>query len=186
MFMLYAIPFGIIAGLLLRGSVGGLAALSFRWGRLVVIGLLIQMALFEEPVRNIVGPLGPLVYVGSTALVLAAIVANARIRGVGLVAAGAALNLLVIVINGGYMPASAEAYAEAGIGPVDGYSNTRVLEDPALGFLGDFIVLPPWLPLANVISVGDLLIAAGTATTIGLAMRSGRPEPVAGAAAAGT
>jgi hypothetical protein len=75
------------------------------------------------------------------------------------------------------MPASAEAYAVAGIEQPIGYSNTRVIAEPVLAPLTDFIVLPPWLPLRNVISVGDLLIAAGTATTIALAMRTRSTDP---------
>lgn len=187
MFMVYAIPIGILVGLLMRGGFAGLARLSFRWGWVVMVGLLVQLVLFEGPVAAVVGDLGAILYVGSTALVLAAIVANARVPGVPIVALGAALNLLVIVANGGYMPASAEAYAVAGIEPPIGYSNTRVMAEPALAPLTDFIVLPSWLPLRNVISLGDLAIAAGTATTIALAMRTRRtdsaaPGPVAAAA----
>lgn len=170
--MFYALPIGILAGLVARGSFAGLAHLSFRWGWVIMAGLLVQVVLFEGPVAAAVGDVGAILYVGSTAMVLAAIVANARTPGVPLVALGAALNLLVIVANGGYMPASAEAYAAAGIVPPDGYSNTKVIAEPVLAPLSDFIVLPPWLPLANVISLGDLVIAAGTAATIALAMRS--------------
>jgi hypothetical protein len=37
--------------------------------------------------------------------------------------------------------------------------------------LTDVFAMPAWLPFANVFSVGDILIAAGVATTIVLAMR---------------
>jgi len=176
MFMLYAIPLGIMAGLLLGGRLAGLSSLSFRWGWLSVGALLVQAVLFVDPVAAAVGDLGVPIYLASNALVLIAIIANIRLVGLPLVALGAALNLVVIIANGGYMPASGDEYAAQGIAPVEGYSNTRVIAEPVLAPFTDRIALPPWLPFTNVISVGDLLIAAGTATAIAGTMRS-RPVP---------
>jgi hypothetical protein len=172
MFMLYAVPIGIIAGFLAGGHLAGLGRLHFRWWQLAVVGFLAQTVLFLEPVAAGVGALGPPLYVASTAVVLAAILANAGIPGMPIVAVGASLNLLVILANGGCMPASATAYAEHGLVVTGGYSNTRILAEPVLGMLGDVISLPVGLPLSNVISVGDILIVMGTAAVIALAMRS--------------
>jgi hypothetical protein len=36
-----------------------------------------------------------------------------------------------------------------------------VLAHPHLGFLGDVLPMPSWMPLANVFSIGDVLIAVG-------------------------
>jgi hypothetical protein len=179
MFMLYAIPIGLLVGVALRGSVRGLAQLSFRFGWVVLVGLLVQVILFEGAVAEAVGEMGALLYVGSTAIVVAAIAANARTPGIPIVTLGAALNLLVIVANGGYMPAGAEAYRSAGVEARDTYSNTRVIAEPVLAPLSDVIVLPAGLPLRNVISVGDLVIAAGTAATIVFAMRGRKADPIA-------
>lgn len=179
MFMLYAVLIGLVIGVLVRGSLTRLASLEFRWGRLAVVGLLLQIVLFSGPVSATVGDLGVPLYILSMVLVLVAIAANIRIAGLPIVALGAALNLLVIVANGGYMPASAEAYAIQGLEIPDGYSNIRFIAQPALPFLGDAIALPSWLPLGNVISVGDLLIAAGIAAAIAAAMRSRPPGEAA-------
>ncbi len=46
MFMLWAIPLGIGAGLVAGGRMAGLSALRFRWGWLAVLGLVVQVALF--------------------------------------------------------------------------------------------------------------------------------------------
>jgi hypothetical protein len=79
-----------------------------------------------------------------------------------LVALGAALNLLVISVNGGVMPASPSALAGAGL-PVNepGFQNSTALAEPRLAFLGDVFSLPASWPLSNVFSVGDVLIALG-------------------------
>ena len=99
-----------------------------------------------------------------------------------LVAAGAACNLAAIVANGGYMPASAGRGRADGRAPAAleaGYSNSSVVADPGLWFLTDIFALPPSLPFANVFSVGDLLIGAGIAVVIVVAMRSARRPALA-------
>jgi hypothetical protein len=75
------------------------------------------------------------------------------------------------------MPADPHALAAIG-GLTDGYTNSIVVAEPAVGPLTDLFALPAWLPLANVFSIGDVLIGVGIAVTIALAMRAGR---VAGA-----
>jgi Family of unknown function (DUF5317) len=173
-FILYALVIGVIVGTLAGGRPAGLAALTFRWSGVMLAGLLIQVVLFADPVAERVGALGPPIYVTSTVAVLAAVLANRSIRGMPLVAIGAASNLAAIVANGGYMPATRSAMAA--LGKVDPaiYSNSAVLDDPALGPLTDVFALPPWLPFANVFSIGDVLIGAGVVLTIALAMRSAR------------
>jgi len=172
-FILYSVAIGLIAGVLLRGSPGRLGELRFRWAPLIVIGTLIQLALFSDPVTARIGSLGPGIYVASTGLVLLAVVRNFRIAGIAIVAVGAASNLAAIVANGGYMPASAAALAGHGGGT--GYSNSVVLANPALAPLTDLFALPAWVPAANVFSVGDVLIAVGIVVAIVVRMRT---EPV--------
>ena len=177
MFILYAIVIGFVAGLLLGGRPAGLANLSFRWGWVFVAGLLVQVVLFSDPVAERIGELGVPIYVGSTALVAAAVTANLRIPGMAVVALGAASNLLAIVANGGYMPASAAAMASLGKTPKPGYSNSSFVADPVLPWLTDIFALPGWLPYANVFSIGDVLIAAGVVIVMVVAMRSPAPVP---------
>jgi hypothetical protein len=176
MFVVYALPIGLLLGLLLGGRPSGLAALKFRWAMLAVAGFAAQVILFSAPVSERVGAAGPLIYVASTALVLLAVIANLRIPGMAVVAVGAACNLAAIVANGGYMPVSAAAAAAMGRDTIEGYSNSAIIESPMLEPLTDVIVLPEWLPFTNIISVGDLLIGAGIAIVIAVAMRSARPS----------
>jgi hypothetical protein len=117
-------------------------------------------------------------------VVLGVVLRNLQLAGLPIVALGAGSNLAAIVANGGYMPTSAETLAIAGLEPVDGPSNSIVLADPALRPLTDVFALPAGVPLANVFSVGDVLIAAGVAVTIAAAMRAARHRPADPAAGA--
>ena len=181
MFILYAIVVGLVVGLASRGRIAGLASIELRWPGAILAGLLIQLVLFTEAVAARVGDLGPGLYVASTALVLAAVVRNWRIPGMVVVIAGAACNLAAIVANGGYMPAGRDALAALGKHMPEGYTNSAIVPDATLWPLTDIFALPAWLPMANIFSVGDVLIGVGVALTIVLAMRR-PPAPVAGEA----
>ena len=182
MFIVYAVPLGLLIGWLLGGRLEGLAGIRFRWAWVAVGGLAVQVVLFSGAVDAAVGDAGPAVYVGSTVAVLAAVLRNITVPGLPLVALGAASNLAAILANGGYMPADPAALAAAGLEADAGrYTNSVVTDTPALRPLTDIFALPEWVPLANVFSVGDVLIGMGVALTIVLAMRRGRfpsrPEP---------
>ena len=173
MFILYALVVGFVAGLLLGGRPAGLAALQFRWPWLIIGGLLVQVVLFSDQVASIVGSLGPPVYVASTGLVFLGVLRNIDIRGMKIVALGAASNLAAIVANGGYMPAGRGALEALGKTDPTIYSNSAYVEHPALEPLTDIFALPGWLPFSNIFSIGDILIAAGIAVVVVAAMRNG-------------
>jgi hypothetical protein len=173
MFILYAIPFGILLGLALGGRVDGIRRLEIRFGGLAVLGYVLQSLLFVPPVHRLAGDAAPLLYVATNALVVGVLAANARTAGMPIACLGAALNLLVIAINGGFMPADPGVYASRGM-TIDGLLNTRFIDHPQLAGLSDWIALPAWLPGTNVISVGDVLVGVGVGAVLALAMRSGR------------
>jgi Family of unknown function (DUF5317) len=173
MFILYPVAIGLVLGLLLGGRLDGLAVLRIRWAPAILFSLLAQIVLFSEPVAARVGDLGPALYVGSTALVLVAVIRNGAIPGIPIVAAGAASNLLAIVTNGGYMPAGQSALAALGALDPTVYSNSAVMPDPALAPLTDIFALPGWVPGANIFSMGDVLIGIGIAAVVVIAMRAG-------------
>jgi hypothetical protein len=173
MLLLYAIPVGLIAGLAVGGRLAPLGEVRIRWWPLALGGLLFQLLLFSPPVTPAIGEWGAPLYVGSTIVVLAALLANLGQPGFRLILAGALLNLLVIMANGGQMPAS-EAAVRAVHGTPDEtrFSNSVVMDESVpFYFLGDIFVLPRPIPLANVFSIGDVLIAAGGAWFIALTMR---------------
>ncbi|MDQ3879889.1 MAG: DUF5317 domain-containing protein [Chloroflexota bacterium] len=166
MFILYGVAIAVILGLLAGGRIERLGELRLRWPWLAIAGLVFQGILFSAPVTAVVGDAGPPLYVVSTGLVLATVLRNVAIPGLVAVAAGAASNLAAILANGGYMPADPAALAIAEKAASVGYSNSRVLADPALAPLTDVFGMPAWVPFANVFSVGDVLIGVGVAVTV--------------------
>jgi len=163
--LLYAIGAGLAIGRLLGGRVRELEHVHFVWWQLALAGLLVQLVLFADPVQERVGPEGPVIYVLSTLAVLVALLRNARLPGLAIVAAGAILNLVAIVANGGYMPSSPSVWQEltgSASLPIDYYSNVVLIgPDTALPFLGDIFAFPRALPMATAFSLGDALIALG-------------------------
>ena len=79
---------------------------------------------------------------------------------------GGASNLIAICANGGYMPVSPGALQAMGRLPREGYTNSRLVDGVVLGPLTDLFAMPAWLPVANVFSVGDVLIGVGAAIAI--------------------
>jgi hypothetical protein len=180
MFMLWAIPLGIVVGLLAGGRPASLAAFRFRWGWLAVAGLLVQVVLFTPTGDELAGPWGEAIYIASTLAVFVAVLRNIRVPGMALVAAGALSNLAAITANRGAMPADPAALAAAGLEGAGEHTNSVVLSDPALRLLTDIFAIPAWLPFANVFSVGDVLIGIGIVVVIVAAMRRPLPEATPG------
>ena len=172
MFILYALPAGILAGLAFGGRLSRLATIQFKWASVIMLGLAIQLVLFSDVVTERIGGAGVPIYVLSTLAVAGAVAANFRIRGMPIVLAGAACNLAAILANGGYMPTSAAAMAALGHTVTTAYSNSSYDPDPALPWLTDIFAMPAWLPFTNVFSIGDVLIGLGVVVVIAAAMRS--------------
>jgi hypothetical protein len=175
MLLLYAIAAGLVVGRLSGGRLDALATVRFRAWPIALGGLLFQLVLFSAPVAARVGDAGPLLYVVSSAAVFAALLLNLRLPGFPLLALGAGANLLAIVANGGYMPSAPEAWAALnGVSevPTDDYTNSALI-DATTRFpaLGDIFVFPRPLPMANVFSIGDVLIAVGAAWFVVSRMR---------------
>lgn len=77
--------------------------------------------------------------------------------------------------NGGTLPADADALARAGIEPEPGdFVNSGVVDGANLWFLGDVFAWPQPMPLANVFSVGDVLVVAGAVWGVHRVCRRGR------------
>lgn len=142
---------GIAAGLAMRGSLARLADIRIRWWP--VLAAAIAVRLFAGQI----GAVAPLLYVLAFAGIVLVAALNRGTRGMVLVAAGAALNLLVVAINGG-MPVDPAAVGVAGTRMPDDALHISMTERTALPLLAD------WIPLAvyrSVYSPGDLLLAAG-------------------------
>lgn len=111
---------------------------------------------------------------------------NRALPGMVLIAAGAGTNAVTIALNGGTLPASASALRAAGIHLRAGFDNSGIVPHPHLAWLGDIMATPSWLPMRNMLSIGDLLLLVGAAVlVIASTRRSPHPlrQPGAGAGA---
>jgi hypothetical protein len=116
------------------------------------------------------------VHVGTYVLAAAFLVANHRIPGVWLVALGGFGNGLTITLNHGTLPAREAALRASGL-PVDrdDFVNSGIMAHAKLPWLGDVFYLPKGVPLANVFSVGDVLLVVGAFVVVHSLARRGRP-----------
>jgi Family of unknown function (DUF5317) len=144
----------------------GLGAVRLRWLPLPLLAYGIQVAVFQVGIGGAIPAV--LWLAGSTGLLLLFLIANLRYRALGIVACGVGLNLLVMTLNGGYMPASPEDLRAAGLPQVaaqlesQGHFQKTGLRDGGtlLPFLGDVIRVP--LPGPDrMASPGDVLVALG-------------------------
>ena len=162
--MALALP--LVIGLALAPLLGGrwsrLGELHLRWVPLFYVGIALQIVAFpmsrlpwRTPDRAAI-----VLWLVSYALFAAAAAVNFSIPGIPLIAVGMVSNVAAIVANGGHMPALPSALRAAGLHFVQSRNSAR-LPSPHLPWLVDRWGAPDWVPLANVFSVGDVLIAIG-------------------------
>jgi hypothetical protein len=166
----------------LHGSVRGWAQQRVRWSSLAIGAVLIQAALFSPlfDEQQWVLTFGKWIWVASMFAVLAMLTRNMLGAKAGLrvawalAATGVAANLLVVTANGGVMPRTVPLRSQDE-DAAQHLSNVFLVEDDhaTLLWLGDVIAQPEWLPLANAVSVGDLLLSMGLASWIVVAARAG-------------
>jgi hypothetical protein len=156
-----------------------LAGIRLRWLALPLLAFLSQALAFGR-FGAYTAPYAVWVQCITGAILLAFLVANLRYRSFALILVGVGLNLLVSTINGGYMPVRIADVERAGFPAVarqlaeEGrFQKSAVLDERTqLPWLGDAIYLPlPWGP-GRMISIGDVLVAAGTFLFIQEAMLS--------------
>lgn len=173
--MVIAVAGGLLLGLVSGGRLGRLAELPVRRGRLVAAAALAQLVGVGAG-RLGLSP-GPAYAAGMTAsavFAVAFLLANRRLAGTGLVAAGLVANAAVLLANGA-MPVSAYAAARSGAGAAtvaDG-RHQPATAGTRLRPLGD-VVAVPWPLRPEVVSPGDLLVAAGVAQLAFVGVRGRR------------
>jgi uncharacterized protein DUF5317 len=181
----FPVLFGVGLGVLLGGKVGRLAELPLRAPWLFLAAVAIQLVAFPVAVLpwRTHSTVASILWVVSYGLLLVAAGLNRRIAGVPLVALGMLLNLAAILANRGTMPVRLEAMHDAGRVAVT-QANSTALADPNLPWLVDRWAAPGWVPLANVFSVGDVVIAAGAVVIVLAGMGVRWPRPAAESEAA--
>ncbi len=183
MFLLLALLCGIIVGWTRGGSLVKLAQLPLRCGWLILVAFSLQIFIFSPQFEGLgwSDRLGPVLYIASNLLLLLAAGLNLSLSGMKIFGLGLLLNFLVIATNGGYMPASPDDLARAGLAyeaellRAKGHlTNATILtSETRLPFLADVLFLPSWLPLSNVFSIGDVFIGIGAFILALQAMQGG-------------
>ena len=161
----------VAVGLAQRGSLSRLGTLTLRRRWTVWAAVVAQL------IGSVVGgPAYALGLVVSAALIGRFLLANRGVRGTGLLALGLLANALVVGLNGA-MPVSLHAAGRAGTTTQDIVSGADPRHELAnartrLRWLGD-VIPAPWPVRPEVVSPGDVLVAAGLAQLVVIGMRSG-------------
>jgi uncharacterized protein DUF5317 len=166
---------GVAVGVATGGKLGNLSSLRFRWPYFVLGVLLVKEVVLLTPLSRIDGV--QLVYAASLAALVGWTIWHINLLpGVWLVSVGTALNLLVVLANGGRMPVSPELAARGSHALVDrGFIGQYVLMGPHtnLSWLADWLALPG--PIGAVLpeaySPGDFVAALGIAVVSFLATK---------------
>lgn len=146
-----AVGIGLIAGLASGGRLSRLAELRVAWWPALAVAVLLRIG------APVAGDLAGSFYVAAFALIVLVAIADRALAGAPLIAAGAALNLVVVVVNGA-MPVSAEALASVGGTFPRDRLHTALDAGTRLSILSDIIPFPF---VGSTYSFGDVLIAVG-------------------------
>ncbi len=148
------------------GSVRRLAETELKGLPLIFGGLAVQLGLLlMVDADDVPEWAAGLTLVAASAAVAGALLLNRRLAGARVAFVGVVLNMLVIGANGG-MPISVEAAETAGIRePLDelDVEHEQLRSDTRLRWLADVIPFPG---SRMVVSVGDVLLAAGIARLV--------------------
>jgi len=160
--LVLAVALATLSVLVCGGSLEDLAHLQIRGRGAIAAALALQILIISIIPKLVPGWLGPGLQLVSYGLAVYFLVQNRHIPWLWLVGLGGLSNLAAIGANGGVMPASPVALSAAGrVRPKGQFLNSTSLPHPHLAFLGDNFSVPHTWPLANVFSIGDIVLAAG-------------------------
>jgi hypothetical protein len=174
MFLVATLAVALVAGWVRGGRLRNVAELQLRYAWLPLSLFLLQAILVLFPVieSERMWRLGPLVLVSSYAALVAFLFLNRSLPGAKLILLGTALNLSVVLANGGYMPVTPEALQRSGhedrvVVRGDGVyvlgSKDVVLDlaQTRLWPLSDILGIPKEAPFSASFSLGDVAVALG-------------------------
>jgi hypothetical protein len=156
-----SILLGVLVGWLMRGDIRRLGLLRVRWWPLLALAVAIRF------IGGSLGELAAPAYVIAFGSILVVAAVNLALPGMAFIAAGAAMNLLVVTLNGG-MPVDQAAVAAAGARMPTDRLHVVLTDATILPLLADRI---PMSIFVNVYSVGDVALALGGFLIPVMAMR---------------
>ena len=168
MVLALAVGLGVVLGYLLGGRLSRLAVMPIRapWLFYVAIGL--QVAAFPSGALpwSIGNSLATGLWLLSYAVLVAGAAINLRLPGAAVMGLGMSCNLAAVLANGGHMPALRSALRAAGALYRGVHNNSAIAAHPHLAWLIDRWPVPAWIPMGNVYSAGDVLIATGAVVLV--------------------
>jgi hypothetical protein len=162
------IVISFVIALFRKGNLRGLSDLKLKAGWIFPILLVVQLIVYYfQNDYEAVGQASASIYMVVYILGLVFLFINRNHPGFIVIFIGVFLNFLVMAINGGRMPVSAEAAAILDPNFIqalkDGlYAKHAILDSSTkLGMLGDIIPLTDPYPRTQVISIGDVVMNIG-------------------------
>ncbi|MDQ3538850.1 MAG: DUF5317 domain-containing protein [Actinomycetota bacterium] len=148
------------------GHLSRLSRLQLRAAWLVLGALALQVAIISLVPAAAPPAAMAVAHLGSYAMAVAFLILNRHVPGLVLTGVGGLLNLAAIGANDGVMPAAPDALAAAGRAGPGHFVNSAAVPDARLAWLGDVFAIPAPLPLANVFSLGDVVLIVGAAVML--------------------
>ena len=162
-----AFVLGLAVAWALGANPARLADVRLRGAGLVFASLAIQIAIYTSLNARVPAAWDAPLHVVSYLLLIGFLLVNIRVPAFWLVGFGLLSNVAVIFSNGGRMPVSGEAWQAAGNSlsafNSEGISDNNVLAnaDTHLRWLSDIFAVPAQVPLASVLSIGDVMMVIG-------------------------
>ena len=174
--LILSLGLGLIGGLVAGGRIDNLASVRLRLVQLLFLGLVLRYAT-QFAIENgnaLADALRLPLFATGFLLLLIGLWVNREKAGLPLAFVGILLNAIAIVTNGGYMPVWEPSIVAAGLPPGElGSVFHRIVGTATSGGIpGDFLaqagplgdIIPVPIPfIRNVVSIGDLFLAAGLA-----------------------
>ena len=176
MFLLALLAIGVVTVPLLGGRLRNLGSLRFRGLWLLQLATATQVVIIYmlEGAGSAQAHRG--VHLATYAAAAVFVWLNRALPGMRTLGLGGLANVAAIVTNGGVMPTLPGAATLAGFShAAEGFQNSAVSTGSPLWFLGDVFAIPHGVPLANVFSVGDVLLLAAALTMVWMATGVRRP-----------
>ncbi|HUG31096.1 MAG TPA: MFS transporter [Candidatus Limnocylindria bacterium] len=173
--LILSLVLGLVAGLAAGGRITNLASVQLRLVQLLFLGLILRYAtqFAIESGNALADDLRLPLFAGGFLLLLIGLWVNREKAGLPLSFVGILLNAVAIVTNGGFMPVWEPSMVAAGLPPGELASAFhRIVGAAGGGIPGDFLaqagplgdIIPIPIPfIRNVVSIGDLFLAAGLA-----------------------